>query len=411
MPRHRAKVWVWLVVCGVAFIGAAACEAQKLSNRVAAGDRAGYVGDAACAECHRGLADSYAGTAHHLTSQLADATSILGSFEPGANVLMIADPQTALENPGLYFRMERHGDHFSETAVAGWPGKIIEHSASIDVVIGSGVRGQSYLSWRGDQLFELPVSYWSDGRRWINSPGYQNGTMDFSRPVLPRCLECHATWIRSRSSNPLSNIYDRSSLTPGISCETCHGPGRDHVTLERSTLSSAGRQSGGILNPKSLPRDRQIDICALCHNGLRDQQISPAFSFIPGQELGKFLQPDEAQLAQTPSVHGNQVGLLKKSRCYLGSPAMSCSTCHDIHAPEKPAAAYSARCLTCHRTEECGMSRTIGSGIAANCIDCHMPVEDTNAVFSQTAGDMIRPKMRSHWIRVYQPSAQPLTPR
>jgi len=43
----------------------------------------------------------------------------------------------------------------------------------IDVVIGSGVRGQSYLYWHGDQLYELPVSYWSDGGRWINSPGYK----------------------------------------------------------------------------------------------------------------------------------------------------------------------------------------------------------------------------------------------
>jgi len=39
----------------------------------------------------------------------------------------------------------------------------------MDIVIGSGVRGQSYLYWHGDQLYELPVSYWSDGSRWINS--------------------------------------------------------------------------------------------------------------------------------------------------------------------------------------------------------------------------------------------------
>jgi hypothetical protein len=28
-------------------------------------------------------------------------------------------------------------------------------------------------------------------------------------------------------------------------------------------------------------------------------------------------------------------------------------------------------------------------------------VEQTNAVFSQTAGQVIRPKMRNHWIKVY----------
>jgi len=43
-----------------------------------------------------------------------------------------------------------------------------------------------------------------------------------------------------------------------------------------------------------------------------------------------------------------------------------------------------------------------GHKIADNCIDCHMPVESTNAIVSETAGQVIRPKMRNHWIRVYQ---------
>ena len=85
----------------------------------------------------------------------------------------------------------------------------------MDVVIGSGVRGQSYLYWHGDLLYELPVSYWSDGSRWINSPGYKNGTMNFSRAVIPRCLECHATQIVARSPDPLSNQYDPTSLVTG----------------------------------------------------------------------------------------------------------------------------------------------------------------------------------------------------
>jgi hypothetical protein len=337
---------------------------------------------------------------------MADAQSILGSFEPGSNVLMIADPRTALENPGLYFRMERRDNRFFETAVAGWPGKYVRRSAAIDLVIGSGVRGQSYLSWQGNQLFELPVSYWSDGHRWINSPGYQNGTMDFSRPVLPRCLECHATYIHQGSSNPLGNTYDRGSLVVGISCETCHGPGREHADRERKAAANSTTAASGILNPASLSRDRQIDICALCHNGLRDEQLAPSFSFTPGEELSKFLRPDSTQLAQTPNVHGNQVGLLKRSRCYLLSPNMNCSTCHDVHAPERPAAAYSARCLNCHQIKACGMSKSMGAKIAVNCIDCHMPIESTTAVVSQTVGDFIRPMMRTHWIRVYPTPAQ-----
>ena len=63
-------------------------------------------GDAACLSCHRDQGTSYLHTSHHLTSQPANKDSILGSFHEGSNVLMIADPATATDNPGLYFKME-----------------------------------------------------------------------------------------------------------------------------------------------------------------------------------------------------------------------------------------------------------------------------------------------------------------
>ena len=364
-----------------------------------------YAGDAACLTCHQEQSTPYVHTAHHLTSQPGNKDSILGSFHDGSNVLMIADPATASDNPGLYFKMEAKPDGFYQMAVAGWPGQLQRKSERMDVVIGSGVRGQSYLYWHDDRLFELPVSHWSDGSRWINSPGYKDGTMNFSRAVVPRCLECHATSIVTRSRDPLSNQYDPSSLVTGISCERCHGAGTNHIAFHEAK-AKAGTPvelaEETILNPAKFARDRQVDLCALCHNGIRREELVPAFSFTPGETLDNYLRSNEGGVSAHPDVHGNQVGLLQKSRCYLSSPNMSCSTCHDVHRPERAAASYSDRCLTCHRVESCGMSKTMGHKIVDNCIDCHMPVESTAAIASETAGQVIRPKMRNHWIKVYQ---------
>jgi hypothetical protein len=357
------------------------------------------VGDAGCVSCHQEQSASFAKTAHHLTSQAANKDSILGSLREGSNVLMIADPAKAGDNPGLYFKMESKRDGFYQTAVAGWPGHLQSRSERMDVVIGSGVRGQSYLYWHGEQLFELPVSYWSDGARWINSPGYTNGTMNFQRAVTPRCMECHATFIEPHSADPGTNRYQKDSLVLGISCERCHGPGADHVALHQPKAPISAET---IFNPAKFSRDRQVDLCALCHNGIRSEELAPAFSYQPDKPLDTYLQADTGEVAAHPDVHGNQVGLLKKSRCYLSSPGMSCSTCHNEHQPERGAASYSSRCLSCHQVESCGMAKTMGHKIAANCIDCHMPVETTAAVASETAGEMIRPKMRNHWIKVYR---------
>ncbi|HEY0795543.1 MAG TPA: multiheme c-type cytochrome [Acidisarcina sp.] len=382
--------------------------------------RSGYVGDSICLPCHEQQAKSYRFTYHHLTSQPAGKTaggvdSVLGPFMNGSNVLTIHPLAPGSAQPALFFKMEEKAGHKSVTAFTGWGGNLFSQTAPLDVVTGSGKRGQTYLYWRGDQLFELPVSYWSDGHRWINSPGYTDGTADFSRPVNPGCLECHATYIKAFSSDPFTNSYDRGSLVTGISCETCHGPGGPHVALHKalpgatpaapmspSKVAASGAGSpASLLNPAKFSRDRQVDLCALCHNGIQRQALAPAFSYLPGEPLSSYFKPLPVEPLEHPDVHGNQVGLLQRSRCYTSSPSMNCSTCHDVHAPERPATAYSDRCLTCHQWQSCGKSKSLGHAIAKNCIDCHMPVEPTNVIVSETAGQMVRATMRNHWIKIY----------
>ena len=364
--------------------------------------RPGYTGDDACLPCHKEQVASYRQTSHHLTSQLPDETSILGSFKAGENVLMIANPKTTDDDPRLLFEMDRNQGSYYETAVAERASQKLVHSERIDLVIGSGVRGQTYLYWTGNELSELPVSYWSDGKQWINSPGYKDGTANFSRHVDPRCLECHTTYIRPMSSDPQTYAYDKDSLVTGISCESCHGPGANHATFERANpVSTSTLLEIEILNPKKFPRDRQVDQCALCHNGTQRKELAPAFSYLPGKPLDEYLTANSADVSDRPDVHGNQVGLLKKSRCYLSSPSMSCGTCHDVHRPERAAAEYSDRCLGCHQWKSCGLASTKGASIVHDCVDCHMPLQQTNAIVSVTAGRVLHTSIRSHWIKVY----------
>jgi len=49
----------------------------------------------------------------------------------------------------------------------------------------------------------------------------------------------------------------------------------------------------------------------------------------------------------------------------------------------------------------------MGEKIKANCIDCHMPVEPTNVIVSETAGKETRATMRNHWIKVYPDARMP----
>lgn len=404
LSTHRSKLSAFFGLLGVLNgIVLVACSETPLKEE----HSAQFVGDAACIRCHSSQGAAYEKTAHRLTLQLPSPTSILGSFTPPKNFLRTLDPKTSILGDGLTFEMTRSGDHFYEKAIHTEVDDLLSHvkqsthKERIDLVTGSGVRGQSYLYWKGDELFELPISFWADGRQWINSPDYPDGSEIFDRPIYPRCLECHTTFIQSASEDPHSNGYIVASLISGITCERCHGPGQHHAELEASANEREHIPDSAILNPKQLSRERQIDLCALCHNGAKRQGIRPPFSFKAGDVLDDFFAQDpDAPIAQ-PDVHGNQVALLKRSRCFQSSETMTCSTCHDEHFPERPADEYSSRCLICHQIASCGLYKARGESIRDNCVRCHMPIQPTTAIVSQTGGRLIRASMRTHWIKVY----------
>ena len=360
------------------------------ADKIPAG-RENYVGDGACGSCHREKSDSFHQTAHYLTSRLPDKSSILGKFTPDANT-------RTTSNSELLFRMDEKEGGFFQTAVQGIPPRTTEHTERFDLVIGSGGKGQTYLFWKGDELFQLPVSYWSK-LGWVNSPGYRDGVANFDRPILPRCLECHATYFESVPPPP--NRYGKSGFVVGITCEQCHGPGRGHVQRESSKV--AGSSDSAILNPAKFSRDRQMDLCAWCHAG-PGVELAQAFSYLPGEPLDKYLELPPPDPDAQVDVHGSQVELLEESRCFQSS-AMTCLTCHDVHTSRHDLSAFSQRCLSCHKPGT-AMFPKQGHQSTSDCIDCHMPSQETNLIVFDFSGKKARPRVRSHWIKIYPVTAR-----
>jgi len=358
-----------------------------------------YAGAEACATCHQNIAQSYLGTAHNRTTMAASRANVQGSFDAGKNDLETLDPT-------LHFRMEDRSGELWQTAVLGEK----SHSERIDVVVGSGRNGQTYAYWKGDRLFELPVSYWRDAG-WVNSPGYLDGTEDFDRPITARCLECHASYAKAIGETTISNRFEKTSLELGVSCERCHGPGGGHIALH--SAHAAGDETAGVkasaeesapatdlVDINKLVRERQIEACGQCHGGL-GKDLQPAFSYKPGEAMDQFIHLDPPDPRINVDVHGNQVAMLERSRCYAESSTMTCTTCHNPHEPERAAASYSTKCMECHEAKQCGEYAKLGEKIAENCIDCHMPMQTSKLIESGEDGKELRPRIRSHWIKVY----------
>ncbi|MEO6526575.1 MAG: multiheme c-type cytochrome [Gemmatimonadaceae bacterium] len=347
-------------------------------------------GDAVCLGCH---ADKrhFEQTAHARTSRHPTRGAIAGSFLDGENVLRTS-------NPFLLFRMDSNAAGFFQSAVSGRDPNTTSHTERIAYVIGSGRKGQTYLyQHAGDELFELPVSYWTSLGQWVNSPGYVDGTANFGRRATPRCLECHSTWFEQVADSTRRNRYRSDGAILGITCEKCHGAGQAHVTRERSRARAILPRA--IMNPTRLSRPRQLEACAQCHGGVGELREA-AFTYVPGRPLKDHLQLSAPLPREEVDVHGNQVALLARSRCFQSSQ-MTCSTCHDVHRTQRDLVELSGRCLTCHQEQSCRLFPQQGHALKGRCVDCHMPLKTSNAIISGHEGRQERPQVRTHWIKIY----------
>lgn len=353
-----------------------------------------FAGSETCSQCHQSISDSFAETPHFLTSSPGSVITVKGSLDSGENVL-------ALSERLKVFMEERQGKVFQRASIDG---KDVD-SKPVDISFGSGRQGQTYLYWQSDSLFQLPVSYHAASNSWANSPGYPTDRIVFDRGISARCLECHATFFKLERAFGEVETFDRHKAILGVDCERCHGPAARHVNFHRK---NTGEPEGKfITNPELLSKKQRLDNCSLCHSGMRTN-LMPSFSYTVGNDLDRFFVPmHSTDSGATIDVHGNQVGLLKASKCYKLSE-MDCSSCHNVHVKEtKKVALFSARCMNCHKegsNDFCKQPQVAGLVLSENCIDCHMPSLPSRKVFLQS-GASSGPTpffVRTHLISTYK---------
>lgn len=305
-------------------------------------------------------------------------------------------------NPTVRFEMSRVGDEFFQTVVRSTPSGVQRTSSRIDLVYGAGAGAgtdEVFFTWRGNAVYELPVVWLHPLDDWGASPFDVQRGQEFGRALTPQCLECHNTWFHHEPG--LIDEYDRGSFLFGITCERCHGPGRDHVAYHREHPASTAATA--IVRPAQLSRERQMDICAQCHsNAIVYRQ--PPCSFRPGESLDDYFRVLATRYPEDDHV-ANQVQYLTQSRCFTESDSMTCTTCHNPHRPRSgdQLAATRSACSSCHAPEHCGQRDELPSAVRDNCVGCHMPAVNKVQVSFQThTSRYVFPVQRcEHRIAVY----------
>ncbi len=356
------------------------------ADPVAVAVNPGFVGIGACAECHAKRVEEFRATRHFHASVPASGARAAG-FEPGKGLHKTRDPD-------IYFEMTRDRNDLIATGVRRGPAGEQRIDYFIGLVYGAGgTRDEMYFAWKDDGLVQLPVAWLTPQGRWGNVVDRIE-----AREVTPNCLECHTTWV-SHTPGTL-NQYHRDDMLLGVTCERCHGLGKDHTDHHKA---HANAPAHAILHPGKLDRERSMDLCAQCHTNVKRR--GAPFSYRPGQPLEAHYRPVRPKFDED-NIVGNQVQSLRASKCFQKSE-MTCLTCHDPHHAEKPADVR-AVCLKCHTPANCKEHPRLPEPVRGDCTSCHTPPRVWMNVHFHTTDDQYVPvaPRTDHRIGIYPEARQ-----
>jgi len=374
----------------------ATTESRAGSAATFASRRAEFAGSESCRPCHQSHYDDYIRTSHYHTSSLPEEGLVKGHFAGERGTFQV--------RPGYRMELKMEAGKYRQHIHAEGYNPFYQ---DVDVVIGAGVYAQAFAGWESNRLVRLQAHYLTPADHWTLNPGTD---AEVARMFISnRCMECHATYFEPDPAAPdftrthRSTRHNRENFMVKMHCEKCHGPAQAHVDYFKQPRAGVDFKQL-IVNPAHLDRERQLDVCGLCHSGV-GELLAPSFTYQPGDDLDQFIRFDGEEL-DVAGLHSNNIHLLKKSRCFQGSPTMSCSTCHDSHRAQRgDLKAFSQSCLKCHQPRDCPQEATLGHRLAENCIDCHMPKQPDDRFAYLIDGKSYRFELRTHWIKPYPMSA------
>lgn len=363
---------------------------------------ADFVGNKACSPCHAAIFRAYSQTPMSQSSGKVGAQDQKENF--GA---------AEFRDARGTFSYTVRPDYQLEFAQLGpiQPGvqQPLSGRRNLPFFIGSGAAARTFLLDSGGFLFESPATYYSRTNSWKASPGF--ASLDYpylTRPIAPGCLQCHASGIQPKAGT--LNSYEATPfLENGVACERCHGAGSDHVAFfgasQRTT--PVRPEAAKMVNPAKLAPAARDSICAQCHlsGEIRVPKAGKPETqpLTPGELLSDILtvfvrRSSPAELKVTSHVEN-----LAQSACKRASgDKLWCATCHDPHTVPEPAAKaayFRGKCLTCHKTQDCGAAQATRQANGDDCTACHMP--------RGPAGDVEHVVFTDHAIRKPAGPAQP----
>lgn len=412
-----------------------------------------YVSADSCRSCHPGNYASWHTSFHRTMTQVAKREN----FAADMDGLELSYAKTD-------YRVERKGDTYRVlTKPTGTPASAYGDPRDIVLLTGSHNFQVCWVETTdkqgGRKLGQFPFGYiiadkiWTPMTQTFLAPPniesyYSDGDWNNG------CINCHTTNGRSRPTP--AGGYDSEVSDFGISCESCHSGGKEHIAANRNPLRRFGlhlsdKGDKTIANPAKMDGPAASLACGQCHSfwafdsndtsvwdqhgakfrpGMKelDQRwVTQPHSTIHPERLEKMVQANPHRFDNSfwsdglVRITGREYNGIIMSPCYKGGH-FSCVSCHEMHPADtspanlkewrstgqtKPGMRGDQACTQCHGNIQANLpahTHHAAGSPGSSCLNCHMPHTTYGLLRSLRAHTITSPNVEES-VKVGRPNA------
>lgn len=368
-----------------------------------------YAGSESCKECHERFYKLWEPSHHGKAMQPISAGFIAENLSHFPEWVKVEEVLFRVKSEdGNLIYQEKNSD-----------GKITDYKATY-AMGGKNIYYFMTELERG-KLQTLPLAFDVHKKEWYNTQ--QSAMRHFSDEertdeALPwkhylytfntTCHDCHVSQM-TKNYDIETDSYQLTWKEPGINCEACHGPSKEHIRVCReAALKGEEPKDLKLISWKHFSHEQSDATCSACHAKMSPltkgyavgEPFYDHFSLITLENVDYY--PDGRDLGENYTYTS-----WSQSPCVQANADMDCVTCHTSSGRYRfQDKDFNQACMPCHKDKVENItahSHHSPEGRAGKCISCHMPKTDFARM--KRSDHSMRPPMPAASIAFGSPNA------